>query len=74
MAERAAERAAVAGLAMADLEDRLVHEREAPLHAVGEFEIALARHRAELRARRRSRRYRTRLATPLMSIRWSGST
>ena len=48
MAQRAAERAAVAGLAVADLLDRLVHQRAALAHHIGEFEIALARHGADL--------------------------
>ena len=48
MAERAAERAAVAGLAVADMQDRLVHQRAALAHHVGEFDVALARHGADL--------------------------
>src|SRR5262245_44864787 len=48
MAERAAERAAVAGLAMADLQDRLVHQWAALANKIGEFELALTRHRADL--------------------------
>ena len=46
MTQRAAERAAIAGLPMPDLHDRLVHQRAAPAHQVGEFDVALARHRA----------------------------
>ena len=46
MTQRAAERAAVAGLPMSDLRDRLVHQRAAPAHQIGEFDVALARHRA----------------------------
>src|SRR5262245_35902196 len=45
MAERAAERAAVAGLAMADLQDRLVHQWAALADEIGVFKLALARHR-----------------------------
>src|SRR5215468_7499657 len=37
MAERAAERTAVAGLAMADLQDRLTHQRTAIANEIGEF-------------------------------------
>ena len=47
MAERAAERAAVAGLAMADMLERLMHDREGARHIVREFEIALPRHGTE---------------------------
>ncbi|HZW73754.1 MAG TPA: hypothetical protein VFF43_09415, partial [Caldimonas sp.] len=47
MAERAAERAAVAGLAMADLPDRLEHQRTALSDDSGEFDVALARHGAD---------------------------
>ena len=48
MAQRAAERAAVAGLAVPDLGDGLVHQRAASAHQFGEFDVALARHRADL--------------------------
>ena len=48
MAQRAAERAAIARLAVADLLDRLVHQRAALAHHIGEFEVALARHGADL--------------------------
>ena len=48
MTQRTAERAAIAGLPMPDLHDRLVHQRAAPAHQVGEFDVALARHRADL--------------------------
>ena len=48
MAERPADGAAVAGLAVADLLDRLVHQRAARADHVGEFEVALARHGADL--------------------------
>ena len=48
MAQRAAERAAVAGLAVPDLGDGLVHQRAALAHQIGEFDVALARHRADL--------------------------
>ena len=50
MAQRAADRAAVAGLAMADQGDRLVHQGKAPGCQLGEFEVALTRHRAHLHA------------------------
>ena len=39
---------AIARLPMADLADRLVHERAALTHEIGEFDLALARHRADL--------------------------
>ena len=48
MTERAADGAAVAGLAVADVLDRLVHQRDALAYHVGEFDVALARHRADL--------------------------
>ena len=48
MAERAADGAAIAGLPVADLQQRLVHDRQARAHHVGEFEVALARHGADL--------------------------
>ena len=48
MAERAADGAAVAGLAVADVLDRLMHQRDALAHDVGEFDVALARHGADL--------------------------
>ncbi len=48
MAQRAAERAAIAGLPMPDLRDRLVHQRAASAHQVGKFDVALARHGADL--------------------------
>jgi hypothetical protein len=48
MAERAADGAAIAGLPVPDLEQRLVHDRPARAHHVGVFEIALARHGADL--------------------------
>ena len=48
MAERAADGAAVAGLAVPDLQQRLMHDRPARAHRLGEFEIALARHGADL--------------------------
>ena len=41
-------RAAIAGLAVADMQDRLMHQRAALAHEVGEFELALARHGADL--------------------------
>ncbi len=47
MAERAADGAAVAGLAVPDLQQRLVDDRPARPHHVGEFEVALARHAAD---------------------------
>ena len=47
MAERAADGAAVARLAMAE-HDRLVQQRALRLDEVGEFEVALARHGADL--------------------------
>src|SRR3954471_3725637 len=47
MAERAAERAAVARLAMTDLEHRLVQEWTAGANALVELQIALARHCAD---------------------------
>src|SRR5438067_10804696 len=47
LAERAAERAAVTRLPMADLQHRLVHKRTALLDALVEFHIALARHCAD---------------------------
>src|SRR5438270_12621069 len=47
MAERAAERAAIARLPMADMADRVVHERTAPADDVREFEIALPGHGAD---------------------------
>ena len=47
MAERAAEGAAVAGLAMADMLERLVDDRKGALHVGREFEIALPRHGPE---------------------------
>src|SRR5690348_4589395 len=48
MAKRAAERSAVAGLAVPDLQDRVVHQWAAAADEVGEFEIALAGHGADL--------------------------
>ena len=54
MAERAADGAAVAGLAVADVHDRLVQQRAFRLHQIGEFEIALARHGADLERAARS--------------------
>ena len=48
MAQRTAERAAVAGLAVPDLGDGLVHQRAALAHQFGEFDVALARHGADL--------------------------
>ena len=48
MTERAADGAAVAGLPVSDLQQRLVHDRPARLDHVGEFEFALARHGADL--------------------------
>ena len=48
MAERAADGAAVARLPVSDLQQRLVHDRPARAHRIGEFEIALARHGADL--------------------------
>ena len=48
MAERAADGAAVARLAVADMHDGLVQQRAFRLHQVGEFEVALARHGADL--------------------------
>ena len=48
MAERAADRAAVARLAMADVHDGLMQQRAFRLDEVGEFEVALARHGADL--------------------------
>src|SRR5437870_3681643 len=47
MAERATERTAIAGLAMADLQDRLVHQWAALADEIREFELPLARHRAD---------------------------
>ncbi len=49
MAQRAAERAAVAGLAVPDLGDGFVHQRAASADELGEFDVALARHRADLK-------------------------
>src|SRR6516225_5643794 len=48
MAERAADSAAVARLTMSDLKQGLVHDREMRAHQVGELEIPLARHGADL--------------------------
>src|SRR5258708_36821002 len=48
MAERAADRPAVAGLPVSDLQQRLVHDRPARAHRIGKFQIALARHGANL--------------------------
>ena len=48
MAERAADGAAVAGLPMADVHDGLMQQRALRLDEVGEFEVALARHGADL--------------------------
>ena len=48
MAERAADGAAVPGLAVADVHDGLMQQRTFRLHQVGEFEVALARHGADL--------------------------
>src|SRR4029453_19425536 len=47
MAQRAADRAPVARLTMAYLQQGLVHDRPARAHRLGKFEIALARHRAD---------------------------
>jgi len=47
MAERARDGAAVARLAMPDLQDRLAHQRQTCADHIGEFEIALARHAAD---------------------------
>ena len=48
MAQRAADGAAIAGLPVADVHDGLVQQRAFRLHQVGEFEVALARHGADL--------------------------
>ena len=48
MAERATKRAAVARLAMPDLRNCLVHQRTLVFHDRGEFDVALARHGADL--------------------------
>ena len=48
VAQRTADGAAVARLAMADLLQRLMHQRQPAVHQVGEFQLALARHRADL--------------------------
>ena len=47
MAERAADGAAIAGLAMADMLERLVNHRKGLRHVGGELDVTLARHRAE---------------------------
>src|SRR5262245_37306011 len=44
MAQRATERAAVASLAMADVQDCLMHQRATLADEVGKFEVALASH------------------------------
>ena len=59
MTERAADRAAIARLAMADIQDRFVDQRIARLDRIGKFEIALARHRADRRARHSPRANKT---------------
>ena len=48
MTERAAERAAVAGLPMADQAGGFHHQGAAPGDHIGELEVALARHAADL--------------------------
>ena len=48
MTERTAERAAVARLPMSDLAYRFVHERATIAHGIGELDVALARHGADL--------------------------
>jgi len=53
MAERAADGAAVAGLAVSDLQQRLVHDRPMRAHDLGVLELALAGHGANLEAVRR---------------------
>src|SRR6185437_1829738 len=49
MAERAADRAAVASLSVSDLQQGLVHYRPARAHRIREFQITLARHGADLK-------------------------
>ena len=53
MTQRAPDGAAIAGLAVADVADRLMQQGKSPLHQFGEFQIALARHRADLHTLRR---------------------
>ena len=48
MAQRAAERAAIARLPMADLPHRLVHQRTALAHQIGKLDVALPRHGADV--------------------------
>ena len=48
MTERTAERAAITRLPMSDLAHRLVHERATLAHDIGELDVALARHGADL--------------------------
>ena len=48
MAERAADCAAIARLAMADVEDALAQQRMLGGDQIGEFDVALARHGADL--------------------------
>src|SRR6478609_8105994 len=47
MRERAADRAAIARLAMADMQETRAQQRQAPGHEFGKLEVALARHRAD---------------------------